>query len=72
MSIANELSSEVAADMLARHKDEVSGTNRNKIKAVIVELHSTLQRLTANTRKANRRAHPQTAQPSSNPASTKN
>lgn len=58
MSIANELSSEVAEAMLARRQDESSQSVRD-LAGVVKEVHSTLRRLTAQSRR--RKARPRDA-----------
>lgn len=55
MSIANELSSDVAAALLLRQEDG-SAIDSNKLIDVVVEVHSTLKHLTAESRRSNRRA----------------
>jgi 16S rRNA C1402 N4-methylase RsmH len=58
MSIANELSSEVAEAVLARRQDESSQSVR-ELAEVVKEVHSTLRRLTAESRR--RKAGPRAA-----------
>lgn len=55
MSIANELSSDVAEAVLARRQDE-SPQSVRELAGVVKEVHSTLRRLTAETRRHNARA----------------
>jgi len=55
MSIANELSSDVAAALLSRREVE-RGLDASRLVNVIVEVHSTLRHLTAEARKDTRRA----------------
>lgn len=50
MSIANELSSEIAAAMLS-HESKENSVSRGNLKDILVEVHSTLQHLTAATRR---------------------
>ena len=50
MSIANELSSEVATAVLAR-KDEESSAESAKLKDVVMKVHSTLREMKAEARK---------------------
>lgn len=54
MSITNELSSEVAAAVLARESDE-GFADKGKLKDIIVKVHDTLQDMTATGREARRR-----------------
>jgi len=54
MSIANELSSDVAAAVLAREKDEPA-LAASGLAEVVWEVHSTLRELTAEARRKNRR-----------------
>jgi prefoldin subunit 5 len=54
MSIAHELSSDVAAAVLAREKDELA-PDTNELVEVVMEVHSTLRELTAEARRQNRR-----------------
>ncbi len=54
MSIANELSSDVAEAVLARRQDESSQSVR-ELAGVVKEVHSTLRRLTAESRHHNAR-----------------
>jgi predicted transcriptional regulator len=62
MSIANELSSEVAAAVLAR--ETVEGfADKGELKNIIVEVHDTLRRMTAEGRKARRRSRESAATP---------
>lgn len=58
MSIANELSSDVATAMLAP-KDNETTQDASELAGVVIEVHSTLRRLTLEARKKKRR--PQTA-----------
>ena len=55
MSIANELSSDVAAALLSRREGE-RGMDASRLVNVIVEVHSTLRHLTTEARKSTRRA----------------
>ena len=50
MSIVHELSSEVAAAMLARQDDE-SSRSAGDLAEVVIEVHSTLRKLTAEGRR---------------------
>lgn len=50
MSIANELSSDVAAAMIASHANRFSGKAHN-LTRIVLELHSTLQRLNRQSRR---------------------
>ena len=50
MSIANELSSEVAAAMLTSEKDKVP-VNSNELLNVVLEVHTTLRRMTKESRR---------------------
>ena len=50
MSIAHELSSDVAAAMLAR-KDDESPRSAGDLAEVVIEVHSTLRQLTAEARR---------------------
>lgn len=52
MSIANELSSDVAEAVLARRQDESSQSVR-ALTEVVKEVHTTLRRLTAESRRRN-------------------
>lgn len=54
MSIANELSSEVAEALLARRRDDSSQSARD-LAGVVKEVHSTLRRLTAESRRGKAR-----------------
>jgi hypothetical protein len=54
MSMANELSSDIAAAVLAR-KNEVASVDSRDIKDVLVQVHSTLRHLTTETRRRGRR-----------------
>ena len=57
MSIANELSSEIAAAMLSQ-KGKEGADSRVNLKEILVEVHTTLQHLTTiNRRKRDRPAH---------------
>jgi 16S rRNA C1402 N4-methylase RsmH len=58
MSIANELSSEVAEAVLARRQDESTQSTRD-LAGMVKEVHSTLRRLTAESRR--RKAAPRGA-----------
>ncbi|MCP9493070.1 MAG: hypothetical protein MSG64_01310 [Pyrinomonadaceae bacterium MAG19_C2-C3] len=66
MSIANELSSDVAAAMIASHANRFSGSAHN-LTRIVLELHSTLQRLNRQSRRrlSRRDAEPHTAPPDS-------
>src|SRR3954469_23232235 len=55
MSIANELSSDIAAAMLAR-KNEESSVDSSELKDVVMQVHSTLRNLTAEARRGRRRS----------------
>jgi non-ribosomal peptide synthetase component E (peptide arylation enzyme) len=55
MSIANELSSDVAAALLCRQEEE-RGLDSSRLVNVIVEVHSTLRHLTIEARRNARRA----------------
>jgi predicted transcriptional regulator len=55
MSIANELSSDIAAAVLARKNDEAS-VDSSELKDVVMQVHSTLRHLTTEARKRNRRS----------------
>jgi len=55
MSIAKELSSDIAAAVLARKNDEAS-IDSSELKDVVMQVHSTLRHLTAAARKRNRRS----------------
>ena len=50
MSIANELSSDVAAAMIASHANRFSGSTQN-LTRIVFELHATLQRLNQKSRR---------------------
>lgn len=50
MSIANELSSDVAAAVLARKNEETS-IETSELKDVVLQVHTTLRHLTAEARK---------------------
>lgn len=54
MSIAHELSSDVASAVLAREKDE-HAQDKSKLLEVVKEAHSTLRELTAEARRISRR-----------------
>lgn len=54
MSIANELSSDVAAAVLMRKNGETSADS-SELKNMVLKVHSTLRHLTAEARKGNRR-----------------
>ena len=54
MSVAHELSSEIAAAILAR-KEETP--NLKELKEVVLRVHSVLQKLTAQCREQNRSRH---------------
>ncbi|HWS56226.1 MAG TPA: hypothetical protein VN228_18945 [Pyrinomonadaceae bacterium] len=58
MSIAHELSSDVAAAMLAQQDDE-SPRSAGDLAGVVIEVHSTLRQLTAEARR--RKARPRNA-----------
>ena len=53
MSIANELSTDVAAAVLTGKEDE-SRRDAGELVDVVMEVHSTLRRLTAEARRENR------------------
>lgn len=53
MSIANELSSEVAAAVLTRKHDEAF-INTNDLVEIVVEVHDILRHLTVEARRKNR------------------
>ena len=55
MSIANELSCDVAAAMFTRKEDEAPSTQR-ELAEVLLVVHSTLRHLTAESRRVNARA----------------
>jgi hypothetical protein len=55
MSIANELSSEVAAAMLTNEKDKGS-VNPNELLSVVLEVHTTLRRMTQESRRKSLRS----------------
>ena len=55
MSIAHELSSDVAAAVLAPGKEE-SSQDPSELAEVVREIHSTLRELTAEARRKNRRS----------------
>jgi hypothetical protein len=55
MSIANELSSEVASAVLSR-KDEESSAEPGKLKDVVMSVHSALREMRAETRRKSLRA----------------
>ena len=55
MSIANELSSDVAAAVLANKEGE-EPDDSSKLKDVVMKVHSTLRHLTTEGRKRNRRS----------------
>lgn len=65
MSIANELSSDVAAAVLARREDGSSQSVRDLV-GVVEEVHATLRRLTAESRR--RRAGARGASPTASAA----
>jgi len=50
VSIANELSSDVAAAMITSHASRFSGSTQN-LTRIVLELHSTLQRLNRQSRR---------------------
>jgi hypothetical protein len=56
MSIANELSSEIAAAMLSQQASpgKEASVSRNVIKDVVIEVHDTLRHLTIEARKYQR------------------
>lgn len=56
MSIANELSSDVATAMLAR-QDDVTPQDASERAGVVIEVHSTLRRMTLEARRNKRRPH---------------
>ena len=71
MSIANELSSDVATAMLAQ-KDNETEQDSSELAGVVIEVHSTLRRMTLDARRKKRRpqALPADESPRSNiPAS---
>jgi hypothetical protein len=71
MSIANELSTDVAAAVLAR-KDVETPADSNELKEVVIKVHSTLRHLTAEARKRNRHARASTDElPARNAASNR-
>jgi hypothetical protein len=53
MSIANELSTDIAAALLTDKTDD-SRLARRELAEVVMEVHSTLRRLTAEARRENR------------------
>jgi hypothetical protein len=55
MSIANELSSDVATAVLAR-KDEETALDSSELKDVVMSVHTTLRHLTTEARKKGRRS----------------
>ena len=60
MSVAHELSSEIAAAILARKEE----THKLKeLKEVVLQVHSTLQKLTMQCREENRNRHLVKCQP---------
>lgn len=63
MSIANELSSEVAVWLLARRADQTNPntSSAKDLKRIVLELHTTLQRLKAEERAARRDTQKQPA-----------
>lgn len=63
MSIAHELSSEVAAAVLAAGEDE-SPKDAGRRAEVVLEVHSTLRRLSAEQRRRGRAAKGETEVPS--------
>lgn len=70
MSIANELSSEIAAAMLSQ-KGKEGVVSRGNLKQILVDVHNTLQHLTAiNRRKRNRPALASAPPQSSNSAAS--
>lgn len=73
MSIANELSSDVAAAMLAR-KNDATPQDASELARVVIEVHATLRRMTLDARR--KRLHPQAAHaeeaPRSNSAASGN
>jgi hypothetical protein len=71
MSIANEISSEIAAAMLSRQGDEDS-ERRSDLKDVLIKAHSTLRRMTTEARKAGRRAKDPAPSPKGSAASGAN
>ncbi|HKC65930.1 MAG TPA: hypothetical protein VKB86_19960 [Pyrinomonadaceae bacterium] len=68
MSIANELSGEIATAVLSNKSDEET-VNRNDLKDVLIEVHSTLRHLTKLERERERRT-PDSSQPSSSARAT--
>lgn len=71
MSIANEISSEIAAAVLTRQGDEDS-ERRSDLKDVIIKAYSTLRHMTTESRKANRRAQDPVSSPKGSAASGAN
>lgn len=59
MAISNELSSDVAAAILAQNK---SPQELEQLKDIILQVHSTLQKMSEETRTERLRKKPQTAQ----------
>jgi predicted transcriptional regulator len=55
MSIAKELSCDIAAAVLAR-KNEKASIDSSELKDVVMQVHSTLRHLTTDARKRNRRS----------------
>ncbi|MGH9900841.1 MAG: hypothetical protein ACRD68_03275 [Pyrinomonadaceae bacterium] len=53
MSIANELSCDVAAAMLAQREGRIN-TGRQELTEIVLEFHSTLRRLTGEARQRRR------------------
>lgn len=68
MSIANELSGEIATAVLSNENDEETA-NRNDLKDVLIEVHSTLRHMTKLERERERRA-PDSPQSSSTARAT--
>ena len=60
MSIANELSCDVAAAMFTRKEDEAPSSQR-EVADVLLVVHSTLRHLTAESRRMNSRARKSSA-----------
>lgn len=56
MSIANELSCDVAAAMFTRKEEEEQPSSQRELAEVLLVVHSTLRHLTAESRRANGRA----------------
>lgn len=73
MSIANELSSDVATAMLAQ-KDNETEQDASELAGVVMEVHSTLRRMTLDGRRKKRRSQtpPADESPRSNNAASGN